>query len=410
MKKIILFFVLPFFSLTAISQNIGIGTTTPSGKLDIRHTSSISDPTLILYDNSPFNYARLQLQNASGNKYWHVAGYIDDVTNANSRLNFFHSVTGDVMSLTGDGKMGIGTINPSEKLSVLTGNSSYGFSHSNGTIKLASFIGSGTGFFGTVSNHPLSFFTNDNVVTMYLNTSGNVGIGSVTPAHRTHIAANSVHAGLVQLNLEETEEDYARLRFQNTVASRYWEIGALPKTVDADATMNFYYNNYGVVLSLSGNGTVTANNYNYSTPKTRVYSLGGVDFSPINNIDNFAIPYVIGSISMNSSSNPLVAPIHLPHGSVITSFIVYYYDNHVSENLDVRFFKSDGVNIASLIAQTISSGMPGNSLMLQVAISEIVNNSSDFYYIVAGSSTGTWTANTLRINRVQINYTIAGTD
>jgi len=78
MKKLVLFSGIVLVSIQLIAQNIGIGTTTPSAKLDIRHTSGISDPTLLLYDNSPSNYARLQFQNASGSNYWHIAGYIDD--------------------------------------------------------------------------------------------------------------------------------------------------------------------------------------------------------------------------------------------------------------------------------------------------------------------------------------------
>lgn len=86
--------------------------------------------------------------------------------------------------------------------------------------------------------------------------AGNFGIGGY-PNHRQHIWANSVHGGLVQLQLEETEEDFARLRFQNTVTGRYWEVGSLPKTNSTDAVMNFYYNNSGVVFSLKGDGNAT---------------------------------------------------------------------------------------------------------------------------------------------------------
>lgn len=89
-----------------------------------------------------------------------------------------------------------------------------------------------------------------------LTEAGNFGIGGY-PNQRLHIRANSAHAGLVQLQLEETEEDYARLRFKNTVDDRYWEIGSLPKTGNTDAVMNFYYNNSGVVLTLKGDGNAT---------------------------------------------------------------------------------------------------------------------------------------------------------
>lgn len=88
----------------------------------------------------------------------------------------------------------------------------------------------------------------------------NVGIGTTAPSHRLNIKANSVHAGLAHILLEESENDYTRVRFQNTVASRYWEIGSLPQTINTNAFMNFYYNDApgsGIVLSLIGNGNAT---------------------------------------------------------------------------------------------------------------------------------------------------------
>jgi len=88
----------------------------------------------------------------------------------------------------------------------------------------------------------------------------NVGIGTSSPSHLLHIKANSSHAGLTQIFLEESEEDYVRMRFQNTVASRYWEVGSLPQTNNADASLNFYYNNFGTVLALKGDGKAGFNN------------------------------------------------------------------------------------------------------------------------------------------------------
>lgn len=199
MKNIILIVSSAIIANTSIAQNAGIGTSTPAAKLDIRHTSSISDPTLLLYDNSPSNYARLQLQNASGNKFWHVAGYIDDVTNANSRLNFFHSVTGDVMSLTGDGKVGIGTINPSSKLHIKGGAAEKikleGNGNSIGFYNI--FDGSQLGLLGLSgfgiqlatlpsTNYPIRFYTNGNEV-MTLSENGNIGINNFNPAYKLDI-------------------------------------------------------------------------------------------------------------------------------------------------------------------------------------------------------------------------------
>ncbi|HQV59642.1 MAG: tail fiber domain-containing protein [Chitinophagaceae bacterium] len=90
-----------------------------------------------------------------------------------------------------------------------------------------------------------------------LRPSGNFGIGTGDPQHTLHIKTNSSHAGLVHMLLEESEEDFSRIRFQNTIANRYWEIGSFSQNLNNSSEMNFYYNNSGVILSLKGDGNAT---------------------------------------------------------------------------------------------------------------------------------------------------------
>ena len=387
----------------ATAQNVGIGTSSPAGKLDIRHTSSLSSPTLLLFDNSPLNYSRIQLQNASGNKFWHIAGYIDDVTDANSRLNFFHSANGDVMSLTGDGKVGIGTGIPSEKLTVFTGDT-YGFSHTNGTVKLSSYISGGNAYLGTVSNHPLNFFTNDAIVPMTLATNGNVGINTTAPQFKLDIKGRmKVQTGTLG-NIFTTPgiwfDDYRdgsnRIFFGMRDSIR---VGFYGEGIPG-AAWAFDFN--------ARNGEVTANDYKYSSPKTLIYALSGVDFRTTTISDNIQLASAQGYCWMNNGTNPILASVHLPQGAVITNFIVYFTDNHVSQNLIVRLRVGHGLtSISDLMAEVISSGTPGNTILIDntILFSQI-NNAGDFYFITAESSTGTWTNSDLVINQIQINYTV----
>jgi hypothetical protein len=344
MKKLVLFSGIVLVSIQLIAQNIGIGTTTPAAKLDIRHTSSISDPTLLLYDNSPSNFARLQFQNASGSKYWHIAGYIDDATNANSRLNFFLSNYGDVIGLTGEGKVGIGTQNPVEKLSVVTG-SGYGISHTVGLQKISTYIDNNGVWLGSVSNDPLHFYTNNGTAQFSLVQNGNVGIGNTIPSEKLEVAGN-----------------------------------------------------------------IKANSYLYTSPVNKYYTISGVDFRTINKNDNFDVPFNQGAIYLSACTNPVLAPVHLPDGATILSFKVFYQDTHASENLEIYLFSSAGTGTGSSIGQAISSGTPGATFMNSGSINVTVNNTTGFYYFKAGSTTGTWTDSRLVIHRIQINYTMAGTN
>jgi hypothetical protein len=97
--------------------NVGIGTTAPAHALEIRTNSVFNGKSqLLLYENEN-DYARLKFQNNTTAAYWDVAGG-PAVLPANSRLNFYYSATGDVLSLSGSGNVGIGTSSPTQKLDV----------------------------------------------------------------------------------------------------------------------------------------------------------------------------------------------------------------------------------------------------------------------------------------------------
>jgi hypothetical protein len=88
--------------------NVGIGTTTPVANLDVSGLSNVSTPQLWLRDTGTNNFARINFSNASGSNYWAVAGY-NNADNTLERLNFYNHATGDLMSISGDGRIGIGT-------------------------------------------------------------------------------------------------------------------------------------------------------------------------------------------------------------------------------------------------------------------------------------------------------------
>jgi len=102
--------------------NIGIGADHPQARIHIKHNSTIASTHLFLQESDTNDYARISFQNFSGFSFWNLAAY-NSTVNANERMNFYNSTTGNVMSLTGDGKVGIGTSNPSQKITVFNGTS-----------------------------------------------------------------------------------------------------------------------------------------------------------------------------------------------------------------------------------------------------------------------------------------------
>ncbi len=106
-----------FISLVAESQNVGIGAADPSGKLEISSSSSLDNPQLLLHEEAN-EYARIRFDNINDNNFWTIAAYI--ASNAkNDRLNFYNETNGNLMTLTGDGQLGLGVeISPKTELHV----------------------------------------------------------------------------------------------------------------------------------------------------------------------------------------------------------------------------------------------------------------------------------------------------
>ncbi|MDR4954582.1 hypothetical protein REB14_20560 [Chryseobacterium sp. ES2] len=97
------------------------------------------------------------------------------------------SVDGTTLSVdAANDRIGVGTTTPDSKLTVSTPDNSYGFSHTNGTIRLKSFIGSGVASFGTSTNDDMRFMTNASQ-RMTITAGGNVGIETVTPQKKLHV-------------------------------------------------------------------------------------------------------------------------------------------------------------------------------------------------------------------------------
>lgn len=100
------------------SGNVGIGTQSPVAKTEIVYNSLVTSPTLQLTESGA-DYARLTFKNNINSSSWTIAG-LNASTNSSERLNFYNSVSGNVMSLTGNGNVMIGASKPATayKLSV----------------------------------------------------------------------------------------------------------------------------------------------------------------------------------------------------------------------------------------------------------------------------------------------------
>jgi hypothetical protein len=88
------------------------------GKIRIEHNSTGTSPHLLLYEDDD-DYARIKFENnTSGSDFNWIIAAKNSATNADERLNIYNSTTGNIITATGDGNVGIGIINPGYKLHV----------------------------------------------------------------------------------------------------------------------------------------------------------------------------------------------------------------------------------------------------------------------------------------------------
>ncbi|RME12645.1 MAG: hypothetical protein D6802_03630 [Ardenticatenia bacterium] len=244
----------------------------------IAANSSTTQPTLRLHETAA-DYARLEFANTNTARKWHIAGYIG-ANQADDRLNFWNNAAGNVMSLTGDGKVGIQTAAPEVPLHVVGGMDTE--PGSGGYLQ----IGNTSGANLSIDNNEIMARNNGKPSTLYLNIdggdvsispddpSGKLGVGTNAPQTRLHVvgaidgvASLENHVAIIENNASTTDNGPDVLALKTSIISN-------PGTNTNFIT--FFKGDYVALGAVEGNGSGGVN-----------YKSGGADYAewlPLRNL------------------------------------------------------------------------------------------------------------------------------
>ncbi|MDW8052794.1 MAG: hypothetical protein RMJ83_10005 [Armatimonadota bacterium] len=186
-------------AVRGLAENPGAWAAYFTGRGYFEYNSTIDNATLRLHELGS-DFARLEFSSTTAARRWHIAGFIGSAVGAD-RLNLWNSQTGDIVSLSGDGSVAVGTpLLYSARLNV-TANSTIDratlrlhetegtdvarleFTNANPARKwhIAGSIGS-----GGVDTDRISIWNSSSGDLLWISGNGNVGIGTTNPEHRLH--------------------------------------------------------------------------------------------------------------------------------------------------------------------------------------------------------------------------------
>jgi hypothetical protein len=200
--------------------NVGIGTSTPSGKLDTygdgyfgkQDYSYQAIQKVLTLRGDPISGVYAQ----NSYRFYTTPGALNSAQKLSIRSEYAGSESSDLMTILGNGNVGIGTSSPANLFTVRgNGNNMASLQYNNdaGGLGLGFLNSSGTELFsiggGRFQRQDELSISRQGTSVIYINNSNNVGIGTTTPLYKTHIqTANQTFGLVVTTNANDAETGF----------------------------------------------------------------------------------------------------------------------------------------------------------------------------------------------------------
>lgn len=195
MKKLFILLVVTFAWLNLTAQGVGIGTNTPDSSAALEVSSVTQGMLVPRMTSAQRNMIATPAQgllvfDITSNTFWfrHSNGWVELVDSLHTEV---HRSGPNSIYMGMNDNVGVGTMNPSTKLQVLTDGPSFGLAHFNGYVQVATFSDTLCGMIGTSSYDPLNIFAG----------TGKVGIHTPNPLYPLHVTGQSLLNGNVGIGI-----------------------------------------------------------------------------------------------------------------------------------------------------------------------------------------------------------------
>jgi hypothetical protein len=280
MKKIVILLLISF-PIIVVAQNVGIGTSTPTEKLEVKNPLK---STIKISAGNLLDTTQLILSN-SGSPGFYTDFSIKSVREEglffSSRSDFPTYNSSNSLVIRPQGNVGIGTNLPAYRLQVHENAAANGYMNitntttgSSGTDGLLIGLTGNSAILANLENGSLQLGTN-NLTRVMIDATGNVGIGNSLPAFKLDVSGDINITGLLRLN--STAGGAGQVLTSNGATDPTWQ------TINQNPAI-------GCVVGLTSN--FTGSGYamlplDFESLGTTYFDDGNI-FDPVNN--NFTAP------------------------------------------------------------------------------------------------------------------------